>query len=113
MGFQVQFNVQFTSQVMNFPIAYNRYKEDKDTFKLCKSRGVRVKDPTTDLIFLRKTFLKPLSRVFFAKSCRRLIETGFSPPGFVWIGPKSITYFCKYSNLCDWEAFFTISALHR
>ena len=68
MGFQVQFNVEFTSQVMNFPIAY---KEDKDTFKLCKSRGVRVKDPTSDLIFLRKTFLKPLSRVFFAKSCRR------------------------------------------
>ena len=113
MGFQVQFNVQFTSQVMNFPIAYNRYKEDKDTFKLCKSTGVRVKDPTSDLIFLRKTFLKPLSRVFFAKSCRRLIETGFSPPGFVWIGPKSITYFCKYSNLCDWEVLFTISALHR
>ena len=113
MGFQVQFNVQFTSQVMNFPIAYNRYKEDKDTFKLCKSTGVRVKDPTSDLIFLRKTFLKPLSRVFFAKSCRRLIETGFSLPGFVWIGPKSITYFCKYSNLCDWEALFTISALHR
>ena len=69
MGFQVQFNVEFTSQVMNFPIAY---KEDKDTFKLCKSRGVCVKDPTSDLIFLRKTFLEPLSRVFFAKSCRRL-----------------------------------------
>ena len=69
MGIQVQFNVEFTSQVMNFRIAY---KEDKDTFKLCKSRGVRVKDPTSDLIFLRKTFLKSLSGVFFAKSCRRL-----------------------------------------
>ena len=65
MGFQVQFNVEFTSQVMNFPIAY---KEDKDTFKLCKSRGVRVKDPTSDLIFLRKTFLKPLSRRCFLRS---------------------------------------------
>ena len=36
------------------------------------SREVRVKDPTADLIFLRKTFLKPLFRVFFAKSSRRL-----------------------------------------
>ena len=39
-----------------------------------------------------------------------MLATGL---GFVWIGPKSITYFCKYSNLCDWEALFTISALHR
>ena len=69
IGYRVQFNVEFPLQVMNFPIAY---KEDKDTFTLCKSRGVRLKDPTSDLIFLRKTFLKPLSRVFFAKSCRRL-----------------------------------------
>ena len=71
------------------------------------SRGVRVKDPTTDLIFLRKNFLKPLSRVFFANWCRRL------KPVLAWIGPKSITYFCKYSNLCEWEALFTISALQR
>ena len=77
------------------------------------SRGVRVKDPTTDLIFLRKTFLKPLYRVFcFIFFCRRL-KPCFSLPGFVWIGPKSITYFCKYSNLCEWEALFTISALQR
>ena len=110
MGFQVQFyNVEFTSQVMNFPIAY---KEDKDTFKLCKSRGVRVKDPTSDMIFLRKTFFETTLQSVFCEVVKT-IETGFSLPRFVWIGPKSITYFCKYSNLCDWEALFTISALQR
>ena len=51
-----------------------------------------MKDPTTDLIFLRKTFLKPLSRVFFAKSSRRLKPVLACPDSCEWGGKVLRTF---------------------
>ena len=88
-------------------------KLDKDTFKLCKAleRSTRERSHNP-LDFSQKNLFETTLQSVFCEVVQT-IETGFSLPGFVWIGRKSITYFCKYSNLCEWEALFTISALHR